>query len=421
MKLPFFVARRYLFSKKSHNAINIITLISVICVTVVSMALVIILSGMNGLSGLVERLYNSFGSDLRVTPAQGKVFTLTDAQRETVRRIPGVAYYDEILEETALLRNGDNQQVAWIRGVSNDYIKHVRFDTLVHEKDDDGVCRIQQSDTANVFAIAGRGLADRLAIGFRKGSPMSLIDVYVAKPDADFSFDLGTALTDNENIFEKGFVFVSGAYRISDDFDSKYLVVPVAFARKMMHQPEGCSSAEIGVKPGASIDSVTTAISKVLGPTVVVKNRFQQNELLFRTLQSEKLWTFIILLFILIIATFNIIGSLTMLILEKKKDIGVLWSMGADRRLIRQIFFTEGVLISLVGVCIGVVLGVVACWLQQEFGLIRFGEGFVVDAYPVKMQASDLIWIMVSVMTIGLLAAWYPVTIYTRKYLSVKL
>jgi lipoprotein-releasing system permease protein len=358
---------------------------------------------------------------LRVTPAQGKIFTLNAAQRDAVRKIPGVAYYDEILEETALLRNDDNQQVAWLRGVSNDYIRHIRFDTLVHTKDDDGRCLVQRSDTMNVFAVAGRGLADRLGIGFRKGTPMPLINVYIAKPDADFSFDLGAALTDNEDVFEKGYVYVSGAYRISDDFDSKYIVVPIAFARKMLHQSEGASSAEIGVKPGASIDSVSAAVATTLGPTVVVKNRFQQNELLFRTLQSEKLWTFIILLFILIIATFNIMGSLTMLILEKKKDIGVLWSMGADRRLIRQIFFTEGVLISLVGVVIGVTLGLVACWLQQKFGFIRFGEGFVVDAYPVSMKFSDVLWIIVSVMTIGLLAAWYPVTIFTRKYLTVKL
>jgi lipoprotein-releasing system permease protein len=176
----------------------------------------------------------------------------------------------------------------------------------------------------------------------------------------------------------------------------------------------------LGIAPGSNSDEVRAAVSEILGAGYKVETRYQQNEVLYKTLKSEKMWTFLILIFVLVIATFNTIGSLTLLIIEKKKDIGVLWSMGAGKKIIRRIFFTEGLLISLAGTIGGIALGLLICVLQQQFGLIRFGEGFVVDYYPVAIKFNDLTNILIAVTAIGLLAAWYPVNVYTRKYQHIK-
>lgn len=412
MRLPLFIALRYLFTRKSHNAINIITIISMICVAVVSMALVIILSAMNGLSGLVGSLYNSFNPDIRITAAKGKTF-LPDSLLETkVRRIPGVAYYSEVVEENALLEFDGRQVIASVRGVGDDFQRMTRFDTVIRE----GSYRVE-TNGAQTYAIAGRGITGKLGIGVEDGFSVAPLDLFVPKRGIDLRI---TPENIDEENFTKKTVYITGAYGINDDFDFKYVIVPVKYARELFGYTKECSALEIGIKPGSDPDAVKAALGQVLGASFVVKDRMEQNSLLFKTLKSEKLWTFVILLFILLIAVFNITGSLTMLILEKKKDIGIFWSMGADRRMIRRIFFTEGVMISLFGVLAGILLGLIVCWLQIAFGFYGFGEGFVVDAYPITIKVTDILLILVSVMGIGILAAWYPVTIFTRRYMTVK-
>ncbi|TND08228.1 MAG: hypothetical protein FD123_2483 [Bacteroidetes bacterium] len=412
MRFPLFIAFRYLFSKKSHNAINIITAISMVCVAVVSMALVIILSAMNGLSGLVETLYNSFNPDIRIVPAQGKTFIIDSAQTVQLKKIPGLAYYTEVLEENALLEFDDKQLIASVRGVSPDFLEMTSFDTLIREGRYDVETRGDQT-----FCVAGRGLVGRLGIAVEDGFSLAPLHLLVPKRGADLNMSI-------ENLDEETFVrkttYVSGAYGINDDFDFKFVIVPIEFARELYGYGKESSMVEIGLDKGANTAAVAAEMQKILGSKFVVKDRLQQNALLYKTLKSEKLWTFIILLFILLIAIFNITGSLTMLILEKKKDIGILWSMGADRQLIRRIFFSEGVLISILGMVFGILLGLLVCCLQIEFGFYKFGEGFVVDAYPVTIEGSDILYILLSVAAIGLLASWYPVTIFTRKYLTVK-
>lgn len=406
MNFQFFIARRYLFSRKSHNAINIVTGISVACVAVVTAALIIILSAMNGLSGLVESLYNTFHADVRIMPAKGKVFILSDEKQNSLRKIPGVAWYTEIVDENVLIENEDRQLIVTMRGVSDDYVKYTRFDTTVRQG------KYDLHPHSQTGAVAGQEIASRLNIG-----DMTPINLYVPRRDKNLMIDISNL---DEDPFNKDIAFVSGLYSVSSDFDGKYVILPIDKVRKLMDYTKESSSAEIGIKDGYDPDKVIPQIKAMLGSDFIVQNRFEQNALLFNTLKSEKAWTFIILLFILFIATFNTLGSLTLLIIEKKKDIGVLWSMGASRATIRRIFLTEGLLISLTGTIIGMVLGLLICFIQKQFGVVSFSEGFVVDTYPVDVKLSDLGLIIAAVTAIGVIAAWYPVRIYTKRYQTIR-
>ncbi|MFI5148796.1 MAG: ABC transporter permease [Bacteroidia bacterium] len=407
MQLPFFVARRYLVSKKSHNAINVITIISVVCVGVVTIALVIILSALNGLTNLVESLYNSFNTDIQVTVKAGKTFEMDSIQLNKITHLKGVANYSEVLEENALLNYDDRQILATMKGVGPSYQKMTSFDTLMRKGD----FKLEQDSIS--YTVLGRGLAQKLELPVENN--YIPLKIYVPKKGVELSLNPSNL----EEPFNKKNAIVAGAFSINDDFDYKYMIVSLAFARKMLEQPRASSSIEISLQPGSDKKAIQEEIKTILGDTFMVKNRYQQNELLFKTLQSEKLWTFMILVFVLIIATFNIIGSLTMLIIEKKEDIGTLSSMGADVSLIRKIFFTEGLLISFFGSIAGLVIGVVICLLQEHYGWVQFGEGFVVKAYPIAIQLVDLIAILAFVMLIGFLAAWYPVRVFTRKHIKL--
>jgi lipoprotein-releasing system permease protein len=406
VNLRFFIARRYLFSRKSHNAINIVTGISVACVAVVTAALIIILSAMNGLSDLVETLYNTFHADVSITPSAGKVFIIDNAKADQLRKIPGVAWYTEIVDENALVESEDRQLIITMRGVSDDYAKLTRFDTTVRQ----GAYNLHPEGRTG--AIAGQEIGAQLNLG-----DMSMLQLYVPRRDRNLTIDFSNM---DEEPFNRDIAYVTGLYAVSSDFDGKFVILPIGEVRKLMDYTNESTSAELGIKPGADADEIIEKVQQVLGPEFKVQNRYEQNEILFKTLKSEKVWTFIILLFILFIATFNTIGSLTLLIIEKKKDIGVLWSMGADRQTIRSIFFYEGLLISVTGTIAGVLIGLLVCFLQQQFSLVRFSEGFVVDAYPVSVKLADLGLIIGAVTMIGLLAAWYPVRVYTKRYQTIR-
>ncbi len=405
MNFTFFVSRRYLFSRKSHNAINIVTGISVACVAVVTAALIIILSAMNGLSDLVESLYNSFHADVRITATKGKTFILDSADVAAMKKIPGVAWYTELVDESVLVTNDDRHLPVTMRGVSEDYAKLTGFDTTVHQGTYD------LNPHGRTGAVVGQEIGTRLNLG-----ELSPLNLYVPKRDRNLTVDFNNM----EEPFNKDMVFVSGLYSVSSDFDGKFVILPIDKVRSLMEYTKESTSAELGVTKDADIEMIIAEVKKIVGDKYVVQNRYQQNEVLFSTLKSEKVWTFIILLFILVIATFNTIGSLTLLIIEKKKDIGVLWSMGADPSVIRRIFFSEGLLISVTGTLAGSFIGLVFCFLQQHFGFIHLSEGFVVDAYPINVKLNDILLIIGSVTAIGLLAAWYPVRIYTKRYQTIK-
>ncbi len=407
MNVSYYIAKRYLISKKSHNAINIITFISVFGVAIVTIALVIILSAMNGLTNKVESLYNSFNSDIQVTIRSGKTFQMDSLTLKKIGQIKGVEYYSEVLEENALINYEDKQIIGTIKGVSPNFREMTHFDTLIRQ----GKFRLEGDSLS--YAVLGRGLANRLEVFVENN--YTPIKIFVPKKGADLNMGAGNL----EDPFNKKNVLIAGVFAINDDFDYKYMIVSIAFARKLLEQGPVSSSLEIALKPGADKALAQSQVKDILGSRFNVKNRYQQNELLFKTMQSEKLWTSMIMIFVLFIATFNIIGSLTMLIIEKQKDIGILSSMGADISLIRNIFFKEGLLISFIGSIAGLIIGIVICLLQIRYGFVQFGGGMTIDAYPVAIEISDLLEILFIVMVLGFVAAWYPVRVFTKKHIKV--
>lgn len=362
---------------------------------------------MNGLSGLVETLYNSFHSDIRITADKGKTFVIDSSKVKAIKNLQGVDWYTEIVDEDGLVESNDQQLIVTIRGVEDNYVDFTRFDTVVK------VGQFDLHPDGLTGAVAGQEIGSRLNLSER-----SELMVYIPKRDRNLTVDL-TNMEDEP--FNKHLSYVSGLYFVSSDFDGKYVFLPLNIVRELLDYTNECTSVEIGIAEGLDPDEMVASVKTILGEGFKVETRYQQNEVLYKTLKSEKLWTFLILVFVLVIATFNTIGSLTLLIIEKKKDIGILWSMGADRKMIRRIFFTEGLLISLAGTVSGIILGLLVCLLQKQFGLIRFGEGFVVSWYPITIKIMDLVWILGAVTAIGLLAAWYPVNVFTRKYQQIRI
>ncbi|MBI4945476.1 MAG: ABC transporter permease [Bacteroidetes bacterium] len=413
MNVSFFIAKRYLISKKSHNAINIITFISVAGVCIGTMALVIVLSAFNGISDLVFGLYNTFDPDIKITPKEGKTFLIDPLSAEKIKKIDGVAYYTEVLQENALLKYGDKQVIATIKGVSDDFVKMTRIDTVILEGE-----FMLKHDSID-YSVLGYGIARRLNISL--SDFMHPLEIYVPKRG-------NQSYLNPEDAFFIRSVNVSGIFSLNDDFDYRYTLIPLSLARELLNRKNELSAIEIGLKQGTDIRSIKREIEMILrsgvisdsptpplSPSFAIKSRYEQNEVLFKTINSEKWWTFLILAFILVIATFNVIGSLTMLIIEKKKDIQTLMFLGADKNLIRNIFMREGLMITLTGALSGLVLGLLICWIQLKFKLVPFSEGFVVDSYPVKIIPMDLAMVFATVLLIGFFAAWYPVKIFTRR------
>jgi len=407
LNLSLYIAKRYIVSKKSTNAITIISWISVVAIAVGTAALIIVLSGMNGLTGLVQGLYNSFDSDLEVKAVKGKSFIMTEDLNKKIKVINGIQDVGYCIEDKALLKYDEKQTIVTIKGVSKQFESITRFDTLIYE----GKYNLRQGNAYS--GILGKGVAFRLGV--------SVTDIF--DPITLYSPKRGKSKTFNpEEAFNEYKIYPSALFSINDEFDFKYALVDIDLAKQLFDYADNeISSLEIKCTPGTNLEQTQAELIKVIGKDFIVKNRFQQNEMLFKTLQSEKLWTFIILVFILIVATFNIIGALTMLIIEKKKDIVILNHLGADTKLIRNIFMMEGFLITVIGAVIGLVLGSTLCWLQIKFGFIQFDEGYVVEAYPVKIMWQDFVAIIAVVMLIGFFAAWYPVRIFTNKSLSKEL
>lgn len=407
MNFPFYIASRYLVSKKSTNAISIISWISIISIAVVTAALIIVLSGMNGLTGLVTDLYNSFESDLEIKPKNGKSFILNEEYLNKIKKIPEIEESVFCIEDKALIKYNDKQGIVTLKGVSSNFLNVNHFDTLIYE----GNFILKQREA--YYGVFGKGIAYRLGINLSDAfSPVTLYSPKRGKQSA----------INPEDAFNEFKIYPSGLFSINDEFDFKYALVDINLAKELFDfQANEITSLEFKCKPSADINAVQEKLSKDFGDNFIIKNRFQQNELLFKTLETEKLWTFIILVFILIVATFNIIGALTMLIIEKKKDIVILNNLGCDAQTIRKIFMIEGFLITTIGAVIGMILGFTLCWLQMKYGFIRFDEGFVVDAYPVKILIKDFISVILVVLFIGFAAAWYPVHLFTNKSIMKQL
>jgi lipoprotein-releasing system permease protein len=405
VNLSFYIARRYLLGKKSQNAINIISGISVVGVTVGTMALVIILSVFNGFDSVVKSLFSTFDPDIKISAVQGKTFIPDPVLSYKIRALPGVEAMSEVLEENVLLLYGDKQHIATIKGVDDSFQAVTGLDSMVY----DGSMKLKDQNRS--YAVVGQGVAYHLRIGLNFVDPL-----FVYTIDRKSRFNMAQP----EESIRRDFIYPSGIFAIEQDFDSRYVIVPIEFTRKLLSYQKEVSFLEVKLDPRFQADRIQAEIISILGEGFHVKNREQQNALFYRVMKSEKWAIFLILTFILIIASFNVIGSLSMLIIDKKKDIVTLRNMGADNRLIERIFLVEGWLISVTGSVLGLALGSVISWIQQRFGVIRLsGSGsFVIDSYPVKIQAVDIMLIWLTVLLIGWIAARYPVRQISRKYLK---
>ncbi|MFA6676500.1 MAG: ABC transporter permease [Bacteroidales bacterium] len=393
MKLPLFIAKRYLFAKKSHNVINIISIISMIGVSIGTMALVVVLSVYNGFDDLVERMYGHTGADLIISSTKGKTFDSSLDVFKKIKSDSSLISYSEIIEENVFIKYSGEQSVARIKGVDSSFINSTELRDYVKE----GKFEIYKGQIPE--AIVGFTLARQMQMSPRFVSP---IEIYFPKRHSTVS------IMNPMGALNKIKVYPSALVGIEKEFDSKYIIVPIDCARELLNYTTEISTVELNLKDKTDIDSYQRRLKKKLGNNFYVKNKFQQHETVFKMMSYERIAVYSILLFIIIIISCNILGSLTMLVIEKHDDIKVLRSMGASDSLIKRIFLFEGWQISLIGMIIGVVLGLLLCFVQIYFGVIDMPGNFVVSAYPVVVKISDLLLILLSVSLIGLFFAYFP-------------
>ncbi len=408
MNFPFYIARRYLFSKKSTNAINIISGISVVGVAVATMALVVTLSVFNGFHDLVAGLFTAFDPQLKVVPLQGKTAPADDPLLTEIRLLPEIEVATETVEDMALAVYGEHQAMVRIKGVEDN------FDSLTNIKEilyGEGIYQLHAADIS--YGIPGIRLADQLGTGYYFEEPLH---IYAPKREGQLNMANPTEGFVEDELYSPGVLF----YVKQAKYDKDYILTGIGFARNLFDQQGMLSSLELRLKDGCDIADVKERISDIAGERYSVKDRFEQQEDTFKIMKIEKFIAYIFLTFILIVACFNIIGSLSMLIIDKKDDVATLRNLGASDKQITRIFLFEGRLISAIGAAIGISLGLLLCWLQQTFGIVGLGKSsgsFIIDAYPVSVHFDDIILIFATVLVVGFLAVWYPVRYFAKRLL----
>lgn len=405
----FYIAKRYLFSKKSTNAINIISGISVVGVAVATMALVVTLSVFNGFHDLVASLFTSFDPQLKVTPVKGKSIAADDTLLMKVKQLPEILVATETVEDQALAIYGERQAMVIIKGVENN------FDSLTNIRQillGDGTFELKAAEMS--YGIPGIQLAENLGLGYYYQTPLR---IFAPKREGQLNMAVPTEGFVEDELYSPSVLF----YVKQSKYDANYIITNIAFARNLFGQQGMLSALELRVKSDCDISDVKKKIKSIVGEQFYVKDRFEQQEDTFKIMKIEKFIAYIFLTFILIVACFNIIGSLSMLIVEKKNDITTLRNLGANDKQIARIFLFEGWMISAGGALVGIVVGLTLCWMQQTFGLIGLGRSsgsFIVDAYPVSVHFDDIVIIFITVLAVGLLAVWYPVRYFSRRLLS---
>ena len=408
MNFPFYIARRYLFSKKSTHAINVISGISVVGVAVATMALVVTLSVFNGFHDLVASFFTQMDPQLKITPVKGKTAAVDDPILTEIRHLPEVEVATECLEEQALAVYGDRQQMVMVKGVEDNFNQLTHIQEIL---EGDGDFELHAADLS--YGIPGLGVAYQLGLGYTYEHPLKIFaprregQLNMANPTEGFVVD---------DLYSPGVVFCMKQGK----YDNNYILTSIAFTRHLFDL-DGClSSLEIRLKPGSDFERVKSQMEEIAAGKFYVLDRYEQQDDTFRIMKVEKLIAYVFLSFILMIACFNIIGSLSMLIIDKKEDVVTLRNLGATDHQITRIFLFEGRMISAIGAILGVLIGLLLCWLQQQYGIVRLGssEGsFVVDAYPVSVHPWDIVLILFTVMAVGFLSVWYPVRYFSRRLL----
>lgn len=409
MNFPLFVARRYLFSKKSTHAINVISAISVVGVAVATMALVIVLSVFNGFHDLVATLFTNFDPQLEIVPAKGKTAPSDDPLLTQMRQLPEVDVATECVEDHAMAVFRDKQAMVTVKGVDDN------FDQLSHITDilyGDGAYELHAANLQ--YGILGIRLANELGTGARWDG---YLPIYAPRKEGQLDQANPTTGFVVDSIISPGVVFAVKQAK----YDKSYILTSISFARNLFDQQGRLSSLEIRLKQGSDLDAVKAKMQEIGGTKYRVLDRFEQQEDTFKIMQIEKFMAYIFLTFILVVACFNIIGSLSMLIIDKRNDVSTLRNLGASDKQITHIFLFEGRIIAVIGAVAGILLGLLLCWLQQRFGLVALGDSagsFIVDAYPVSVHYTDVLFIFLTVILVSWLAVWYPVRYLSRRLLE---
>lgn len=409
MNFPFYIARRYLFSKKSTNAINIISAISVVGVAVATMALVVTLSVFNGFHDLVASLLTSFDPQIKVVPAMGKTAPADDPLLQKICQLPQVDVATECVEDQAMAVYGDRQAMVTLKGVGESFRELTHITDIVYGE---GEFALQAANLH--YGTVGIGVAQTLGLGANWQGFMRLY-----APRREGQLDMANPMDGfvTDSLISPGVVFMVKQGR----YDKSHIITSLPFARNLFGQQGMLSSLEIRLKQGSDLNAVKEQMKAIVGTKYKVLDRFEQQEDTFKIMKIEKFIAYIFLTFILIVASFNIIGSLSMLIIDKKEDVVTLRNLGADDKQITQVFLFEGRLISAIGAAAGIIVGLLLCWLQQTYGLVALGNSsgmFIVDAYPVSVHYEDVLIVFITVIAIGWLAAWYPVRMLSRKLIG---
>ncbi len=408
MNFPFFVARRYLFSKKSTHAINVISGISAVGVSVATMALVVTLSVFNGFHDLVASLFTNIDPQIKVTPVKGKGAPADDPILTKIRQLPQVEVATETVQDIALATYNGRQAMVVVKGVQDN------FDSLTHIKDilmGNGTYELHAADLN--YGILGIRLAETLQTGYSYKNPLKL---YAPKREGQLNMANPEDGFVEDELYSPGVLFMVKQAK----YDKNHIITSIAFARNLFGQQGMISSLEMRLKPGSDFDAVKSKMQKIAGDKYHVCDRFEQQEDTFKIMKIEKLMAYIFLTFILMVACFNIIGSISMLIIDKKNDVVTLRNLGASDKQIVRVFLFEGRMISSIGAVVGILIGLLLCWLQQEYGLVGLGRSsgsFVVDSYPVSVHPEDIVLVFITVIAVGWIAVWYPVRYFAKRLL----
>ena len=401
MDLSNFIAKRYLLSKNSKSIINVISLISIVGVFVSSCAMVIVLSGFNGLENLVEKIYNQHESDLTISPIKGKTFYDSDSIIQKLTTIEQIGFTSKIIEEVAMIKHGEKWTTAIMKGAERSYSKITNLDSSIIDGNGDFYSTFVSG------SIIGVGIQNQLQVSCDDRFD-NTITVYGLLRNKKLS-------TQNKNVFNPKRISVRGVFNITPEFDNNYFIVSLDFARDLLDYTNELSAIEIGLKKEANLELVKKQIERLVGVDFQVKTKFEKNELLFKTNAAEKWMVFMILLFIFILSTFNIIASLTMLMFDKKRDISTLIALGATKKLIQSIFFKEGLYINLIGGMSGIILGAFICMAQYHFKLIKL-KNTIINYWPVEVEATDLFYVFLVLLGIGIIASYLPTSFILRKH-----
>lgn len=407
MNFPFFIAKRYLFSKKSHNAINVISAISVCGVALATLAMVCTLSVFNGFQDMVATFFTAFDPQIKITSVKGKVFDGSEPVFAEIRTMPEVAVYSESVEDNAMVQYKGRQAMAVIKGVEDNFDKLTPIDSILF-----GRGELILHDEVVDYAIPGLQLLSTLGSGIRFLDPL---EIYAPKRGSRINMSNPMSSFVSDRLFSSGLTFTVN----QEKYDASYIITSISFARRLFQYTNEVSAVNLRLTPDADENTVIKKLKEKLGDDFRVQNRYEQQADTFRIMEIEKLISYIFLTFILMIACFNVIGSLSMLIIDKKNDVQTLRNLGASDSQIVRIFLFEGRMISFIGAVSGVIIGLALCLIQQEYGIISLGTAgsFIVDAYPVSVHAWDVVLVFATVLIVGFISVWYPVRYLSRRLL----